>query len=333
MMAARTVYRRLTGTAAILLALGTGKFYYHDNPGVATTHISVKNALPQSDANALLREADRLSWLLNWTASEPFYERAEIEFRRSGDMRNELYARVGRLRAQFDRLSFVTISDSFNKILKSPITHRDPRLKLWCLVNKGYADLEIDLPTAKADWTAAREVAVQIGEDRWAVRASGELGVIAFLEGNTSVAAARTGRALFSTMTSGDIGGEIRLSDMLGTGLVEIHRYSEALPFFDRVIKLTSEHNDAGFPFMAYERKAEALMELGRRPGSPGSCAAGIRPGGDRKESGPENAGVDIDGQAAIPKRRLCHCARNPGERHQDCRHAEFLSHGGLRNV
>jgi hypothetical protein len=63
-------------------------------------------------------------------------------------------------------------------------------------------------------------------------------------------------------MAHGDIGGEIRLSDMLGTGLNEIHCYSEALLFFNRVIKLAGEHKDVGFPFMAYERKAEALMEL-----------------------------------------------------------------------
>ncbi len=264
-MVAGKPYRRFAAIpAVILLGLIAGKLHHHDRLEAVVTHSSIKILLSQSDANTLLREADRLSWLLNWTAAEPLYERAETEFRRTGDTRNELYARVGRLRAQFDRLSFATISESFNQILKDPITHHDLRLKLWCLVNKGYADLEIDLPSAKADWTTARNIAVQIGDKRWAVRASGELGVIAFLEGNTSVAAARVGQAIFLTMASGDIGGEIRLSDMLGTGLNEIHRYSEALPFFDRAIRLASEHSDVGFPFMAYERKAEALMELGR---------------------------------------------------------------------
>jgi CHAT domain-containing protein len=304
-MVAGTLYRRLAG-AAVLLGLVAGELYYHDRyhdrPAAFITHASITNALPQSDASALLREADRLSWLLNWAASEPLYERAEAEFRRSGDTRNELYARIGRLRAQFDQLSFVTISNSFNQILQDPITHHDPQLKLWCLVNKGYADLEIDLPSAKADWITARNIAVQIGDDRWAVRSSGELGVIAFLEGNTSVAAAAVGQALFSTMASGDIGGEIRLSDMLGTGLNEIHRYSEALPFFNRVIKLAGQHKDVGFPFMAYERKAEALMELGRDQEAQAVVQQVLDQAEIEKRSGPKMQALVLMGRMQFQK-------------------------------
>ncbi len=211
----------------------------------------------------MLKEANRLSWLLNWNAAEPLYTSAEEMFKSSGNARDELYARVGRLRSQYDRISFSEISKSLRQILYDHITQTDPRLKLWCLVNKGYVDLSIDLLSAKADWTEALKIATQLREDQWRNRAMGELGVVSFLEGNTSRAAGQVGHALFSAAASGDIGAEIRFSDMLGTGLNEIHRYSEAIPFFERAMKL-GNNRDVGFPFMAYEREAEALLESGK---------------------------------------------------------------------
>jgi len=40
---------------------------------------------------------------------------------------------------------------------------------------------------------------------------------------------------------------------MLGSGSNEAKRYGEALAFFERAIKVSSETPDAGFPFMAFE--------------------------------------------------------------------------------
>src|SRR5580698_3856309 len=47
-------------------------------------------------AERLLADGDRLAWLKNWQAAEPFFEKAEILFRERGDKRNELYARISR---------------------------------------------------------------------------------------------------------------------------------------------------------------------------------------------------------------------------------------------
>lgn len=52
-------------------------------------------------------------------------------------------------------------------------------------------------------------------------------------------------------------------SAMFGNGFNEVHRYAECLHFFDRAIKLAGGNSDAGFPFMAYEGKCEALAALG----------------------------------------------------------------------
>ena len=52
------------------------------------------------DAAALLREADRLAWLTHWTAATPLFARAEASARDTGDTRNALYAKFGRLRGE-----------------------------------------------------------------------------------------------------------------------------------------------------------------------------------------------------------------------------------------
>jgi ATP/maltotriose-dependent transcriptional regulator MalT len=44
----------------------------------------------------------------------------------------------------------------------------------------------------------------------------------------------------------------------------ELNREYEAIPFFNRAIKVAKSTPDAGFPFMAYEGKANALVSLNR---------------------------------------------------------------------
>ena len=46
---------------------------------------------------------------------------------------------------------------------------------------------------------------------------------------------------------------------MLGNGFNTVQRYAEAIAFFDRAIKIADKTQDAGFPYMAFEGKAQAL--------------------------------------------------------------------------
>src|SRR5260370_26493787 len=103
-----------------------------------------------------------------------------------------------------------------------------------------------------------------LGEDQWATRASGELGLIDFLEGSPGRAARLLGSALLSTMASGDTGGQIRFLELTGRGFEEVNRHAEALRFFERAIRLADAEKDSGLPFMAHEGKAQALVALGR---------------------------------------------------------------------
>jgi len=217
-----------------------------------------------SNPGVLLEEANRLAWLFNWPKAGPLYARAEELFRSKGDTRNEIYARVGRIRAQSETMSWVDVSNVLGQQLELPVAKTDLKLRLWCLAAKGYTDLEINPASAKRAWTEARSIAHRLREAQWEARAEGELGIIAFLEGNSRHAAVMVGDSVLSAKASGDLGGQVRMLEMLGNGFNEAKRYGEAIAFFERALKISGATPDAGFPYMAYEGESHALFSQGK---------------------------------------------------------------------
>src|SRR6202453_1376428 len=255
------------GLAIVLMVVFTTASYH-----VVTTHclkatrirFTSADVQQPADPQVLLKAADRYYFLNNGPAARPLYAKAEKVFSQHGDVRNEIHAKVGRLRSEAETMSFVDLSRVLNEQLQNPIVQNDPRLRLWCLIAKGYTDIEIDYRASKRDWLEAQDIAKSLGESQWVTRASGELGLVAFLEGNPGPAARLLGGALLSTMTNGDTAGQVRFLELLGRGFEEINRHAEALKFFDRAIKLAEVEPDCGLPFMGYEGKAQALVSLGR---------------------------------------------------------------------
>ncbi len=140
------------------------------------------------DPNALMAEAERLYWLDNWVKARPLYERAEKLFEAKGDARNAALARISRLRADADRHSYPEASQQLAKELENPAVANDPHVRLRCLMVKATIDLSIDPPSSADTWREALDLANTIGEARWVARIQGELGIIAFLEGNSTEA-------------------------------------------------------------------------------------------------------------------------------------------------
>src|ERR1700678_2721959 len=91
-----------------------------------------RNSVDVTNPEVLLAEANRLAWLFNWPKAEPLYTRAEELFKEKGDTRNEIYARVGRIRAQSETMSYVDVSQMIEKEMERPIAKADPKLRLWC---------------------------------------------------------------------------------------------------------------------------------------------------------------------------------------------------------
>jgi CHAT domain-containing protein len=216
-----------------------------------------------TDPKVLIAEADRLFWLGNLDAAGPAYSGAEQLFHLNRDSRNEIYARVGALRSD-GTTPLTEVSRTLANLLQDPVVKADLQLRLWCITAKGYNDFEIDSESAKRDWVEALSLANRIGDSRWAYRSNGELGLIAFVEGDTSSAVSLVGKALLAALKSGDVGAQIEYLTMAGIGFNEEHRFSEALPFFKRAISTARNARDAGFPYSAYEGQAAALLGLGK---------------------------------------------------------------------
>ena len=262
---------RMRVALALILTISLASSYYvycryHNTLAFDTGNSprAVNDPETSRDPKALLAEAIHLYWLSNGPKAAPLFARAEKLFAAQGDSRNELYAKVGRLRSQAETMSFVDLSRVLNEQLQTPIVQNDSKLRLWCLIAKGYTDIELDYRASKRDWLEAQDIAKSLGESQWVTRASGELGLIAFLEGNPGRAARLLGGALLSTMTNGDTAGQVRFLELLGRGFEEVNRHAEALRFFERAIKLAEADPDCGLPFMGYEGKAQALISLGK---------------------------------------------------------------------
>lgn len=217
-----------------------------------------------NDPKAILAEANHFAFMSNSYRAAPLYARAEEMFRDRGDKRDELYAKIGRLRAEAETMSFVKLSDFIGSQLATPMVQNDPELKLWCLTAKGMTDIEVNVPAAKKDWQEAEVLARDLKESQWEARSRGELGLIAFLQGDALKAGRLVGGALLSAIKSGDVGAEIRYLELLGNGFQVQRRYEEALMVFDHAISVANFCKDCGFPYMAYEGRGEALTALGK---------------------------------------------------------------------
>jgi CHAT domain-containing protein len=244
--------------AVLLLVIISLAFAWNINFRPAHAHVALKAQSP----SALLSEANRLSWLGNWYEARPLYQEAEARFHASGDTEHEIYARIGRIRAQAVNVPLDRSLLLLNDELDRPAVKINPKLRLWCLAVKGSLEINSDSNSSKHAWTEALQIANDLGESQWTARATGELGIIAFLDGNTASAVSLVGKAILSAYRTGDTASQIRLLSMLGNGFNEERRFSEALTIFKRAIATAEGTPDAGFPFMAYGGEAGALSGL-----------------------------------------------------------------------
>jgi CHAT domain-containing protein/tetratricopeptide (TPR) repeat protein len=221
------------------------------------------NAQPY-DAKHLLEEGDRLAWLKNWQAAEPFYAKAEARFREVGDRRNELYAQISRVRGELPRRSLFETSTYLDSVLDDPILTNDAQLRLRCLTVKGDVDLDLDTDLAAKDWTEVLALAKTLGDSSWINRANGELGVISFLHGDYRSATLQVMGALSQAQKLNDLGAQIRYLALIGNGLLQLGRYDQAIAMFDQAIAAGHGNPDLSQPVMPYAGRAQALAELGK---------------------------------------------------------------------
>lgn len=246
--------------ASIVLAI---YLHFHFSPSARQARPTTGQRIDTHDPVQTLEEAKRLAWLGNWESARPLFETAQTEFQRRKDGRNAIYAHVGLLRATIESHAYPEVSAEIAHLLQSPLLQKDPQLHLWCLSVKGYADLNRDTKAAKITWTEAYQIASNLNDQKWIARIIGELGIIDFLNGNRQRAVVRVGNAILSARKSHDIDAEIRYLSMLGDGFVEERRYWFAQLFLEHAIQVAESTPDVGFPFLAYQGEAAALLGSG----------------------------------------------------------------------
>ena len=230
---------------------------------VALLLSSIANAQSaSSDLPRRLAEADRLAWLTNWYDALPIYIEVEQSASKTGNRRDAMYAKFGRLRGQMQVLPLPDISERIGADLATPLGKLDRRLRLRGLTAKGDIDLEWDVLAAERDWREVRQLARDLGDPGWENRANGELGVISFLKGNTGEATRLVQQAYQTAEKAGDIGGQLRYMGTIAEGLRLAGYASLGLGYVDRALKLAGEHPETGFPFVAYSSKIRTLLAL-----------------------------------------------------------------------
>lgn len=217
-----------------------------------------------SDPQRMLAEANRFYWGHSLPLALPLYQKAEALFTEARDPRDALYAKIGVMRTS-DQTSFPDISAFISGQLQTPLVQRDPFLRLWCLGVKGDADQETNVAAAEQDWNQVRTLATRLGQKEWANRATGELGIVAYLNGDYTQAAALMKKALVTAALEWDDGTEVRYLELVGNGMNGLNRHAEAMIFLDRAIRIARHDGYVGTPFMALEGRAEALAATGHK--------------------------------------------------------------------
>jgi len=212
----------------------------------------------------LLAEAERLAWIKAWTRAEPLYAEAARLYAARGDRRNALFAEINRLRGELPRLPVPEVSQRLAEFLDDPIVQTDDRVRLRCLVIKGETDEDLDPALAEESWHEALEIAERIGEPRWANRARGELGFVAFMMGDITSGVIAVTQAMEVARQNGDTPSLVRWLTLFGLGFIEVGRPQQALDFFDQALAAAESIPELRSPVMTYAAKADALVKLER---------------------------------------------------------------------
>lgn len=212
----------------------------------------------------LMHHAFELADLNNWGDAEPEFAKAAVIFRKNGDRRNLAYAELGFIRATIQTRNLAITSAQLQHRLDSdPLMESDHELRLFCAAIKGEIDGEMEAPAMRDDWQEVARLAQESSDPRWRYRASAELGMAAFYEGDRETARRNIAGALVAATQAHDVGGQIRYLYAIGLGLNMARMNNEAIPYLDKAIALSSATPAAPYPYMPYLAKADALLALG----------------------------------------------------------------------
>ena len=212
-----------------------------------------------ADPEALLSQADHYADVGNSVKARQLYAQAEVQFHSLGDTRREMYAKFGRLNREVQTGSYFAVQDEVGKDLLKPVVQSDPALKIRGLSLKGVIDLNVNTAAAHDDFSQIQVLAKAIGDRKWENRASGELGIVAGVNGDVRAAAVALVKAIQTAAALNDVAGQILFTTWLANGMSVHGMADRAIPLLDRALTLVGKEPDAGFPVQLYIAKIRAL--------------------------------------------------------------------------
>jgi CHAT domain-containing protein len=223
----------------------------------------IRRRVAFDSADALLRRADDLSWNGNWFSAEPIYRQAEIKFAAQGSRAKALYARVSQIPGGAESTSLADTIYALTQDLSRPES-ADAEARLRILLVRGTIENNYDAGMARQTWKEVADLATHQGHLLLASRALGEQGIAAFLAGDTTTAKREVLAAWGVARVFRDTAAHVRYASLYGAGLVELHRYNEALIALNEAINTANSNPAVAFPAVAVSSKIDALRGLHR---------------------------------------------------------------------
>ena len=239
--------------AVLVLALGY----------VAAVSPHHSTASPQS-AQGMLDRADALSWNNRWGEAKPLYAGAASLYRKEHQPSKALYAEVSEIPAD----ESTNIPATILRLKKALTTSdgQDPATKLRILTIRGMLEINYDASEAHTTWREVESLSLSQGEFRLSTRAGGEQGIAAFLLGDTVTAKSQVLKAWGLSEVEHDPAATVRYASVFGEGLVQLHRYKEAMAPLDKAISIAKDHPEVAYPTIAVYAKIDALAGLHKYP-------------------------------------------------------------------
>ena len=244
------IKKLIVGFSLSMLVIGGGYFY------VTSPHGS---SAPPESAEGLLGRADKLAWNNRWAEARPLYGRAEELFKSQNQPANALYAHVSRFPPD-EATSVRKRIGELTEDLDRPEA-KDPETALRILTIRGMFETNYDAAQARSTWAEIRTRALSLRHVALASRAVGEEGIAAFMLGDTETAKKQVIRAWGLSKVERDPAATVRYASVFGAGLVQLHRYKEALTPLDQAIDIAKAH-ELAYPTIAVYAKIDALAGL-----------------------------------------------------------------------
>jgi len=115
-------------------------------------------------------------------------------------------------------------------------------------------EVNYDAGMARKTWADGETLAIRQHHYLLASRAMGEQGIAAFLLRGIATARKNVVKAWFIAKTA-DPSAHIRYASMYGVGLLEMHKYKEALGPLDEATKVAEKTRGAAYPAIAITAK------------------------------------------------------------------------------